>query len=139
MEWNISTSHLSTLHLQLFFTEKVLRPIRTRRSSVQSKDIDLDSVSLGEDSDLDFEPDNDSDRLQKLSIISGGSVESLAQPELRQRKKCDHKIDLEDNNISGPRILVSLKYDDAEEMLAVTIHRAVELPTGQNILLIRHG
>ena len=126
-----------TLHLQLFFTEKVLRPIRTRRSSVQSKDIDLDSVSLGEDSDLDFEPDNDSDRLQKLSIISGGSVESLAQPELRQRKKCDHKIDLEDNNISGPRILVSLKYDDAEEMLAVTIHRAVELPTGRNILLIR--
>ena len=111
-----------TLHLQLFFTEKVLRPIRTRRSSVQSKDIDLDSVSLGEDSDLDFEPYNDSDRLQKLSIISGGSVESLAQPELRQRKKCDHKIDLEDNNISGPRILVSLKYDDAVEMLAVTIH-----------------
>jgi len=120
-----------TLHLQLFFTQKVLRPVRRRRLSGQSMDIDFDSISLAEDSEIDLEPDPD--RLQKMSVISGGSVESLAQPELRQRKgRCDHRLDVDDNVISGPRILVSMQYNDAEEVLAVTIHRAVDIPAENN-------
>jgi len=116
-----------TLHMQLFFTRKVLRPMRTRRLSAQSRDIDFDTISLGEDSDIELEPDPE--RLQKMSVISGGSVESLAQPELRQRKKCEQRLDMDDTVLSGPRILVSMQYNESEEILAVTIHRALDLPS----------
>jgi len=118
-----------TLHLKLYFTKKVLRQVRTRRSSVLSRDIDLDAISIAEDWEIDYEPD--SRRLQKLSVISGGSVESLAQPELRQRKSVMTKDveDVADNVVSGPRILVSLQYNDSEEILTLTVHRAVDLPT----------
>eukprot|EP00092_Neocalanus_flemingeri_P000407 GFUD01000433.1.p1 GENE.GFUD01000433.1~~GFUD01000433.1.p1 ORF type:complete len:792 (+),score=178.56 GFUD01000433.1:116-2491(+) len=120
-----------TLHLQLYFTRKVPRRVRTRRSrSVQSGEMDLDSISLlGDDSE--DESETDQQNLQKLSIISGGSVESLAQPELRQRKNMTTRDvkNVDGKVVSGPRILVSLQYNDTEEILAVTIHRAVELPS----------
>jgi len=125
-----------TLHLQLFFTKKVLRPIRPskRRISLQSREIDImeDSVSLGggEDSDVELEGGGASNqRLQKLSVISGGSVESLAQPELKQRRMGENRIDLEaEETLTGPSILISLVYNDSEELLTLTIHRAINLP-----------
>ena len=43
-------------------------------------------------------------------------------------------MNVDDNLVSGPRILVSLQYNDTEEILTVTIHRAVELPTGKDVL-----
>jgi len=116
-----------TLHMQLFFTKKVFRPNRVRRLSVQSRDIDFDTISLDEDSDMEFEPEPG--KMQKISVISGGSVESLAQPELRQRKKCETTLDVDDKIRAGPRILVSLQYNDSEEILSVTIHRAVDIPS----------
>lgn len=116
-----------TLHLQLFFTKKVLRPIRSRRKTRESKEKDPDTISVEEDSEVELEPDPR--QLQKLSVISGGSVESLAQPELRQRRKCNHSLEIEDPIQNGPRLLVSLKYEDSEELLTVIVHRAVDLPT----------
>ena len=46
-------------------------------------------------------------------------------------------MNVDDNLVSGPRILVSLQYNDTEEILTVTIHRAVDLPSGKYLLVFK--
>ena len=69
---NSGTEATVKLHLQLYFTKKILaeRKVSELNQNCDSEDISV--FSLG------AEPD--SWRLKKMSVISGGSLESLAPP-----------------------------------------------------------
>ena len=75
-----------TLHLQLYFTKKVRAG---RKVSEQNQNCDSDDISVFS---LGSEPG--SWCLKKMSVISGGSLESLARPERRTSGEIVGKLKL---------------------------------------------
>ena len=81
-----ATEATITLHLQLYFTKKILAP---RKVSELSQNCDSDDISVFS---LGAEPG--SWCLKKMSVISGGSLESLAPPARRTQAEIVGKLKL---------------------------------------------
>jgi len=120
-----------TLHLQLFFTKKVIG----RRKLSVDKNIDNDSISVISLTETDTFQDQ---RSKKLSAISGLSVDSEDSPclddhrwtlnERLSTRDGSEEIDVPRSGIIGPRLQLSLRYEVSSQILSLTIHKALDLP-----------
>ena len=93
-----ATEATITIHLQLYFTKKILAP---RKVSELNQNCDSDDISVFS---LGAEPG--SWCLKKMSVISGGSLESLAQPARRTQGEIVGKLKL--TELSGANLSTEL-------------------------------
>jgi len=123
-----------TLHLKLHYTKKA-QPKKKYSQCSESRNFEQAHQEEHDDNDA-IDMSDVEEKIEDHDDISGGSVESLPQPELRNRLTRRAKRELtpppSSPEPSVASIQLSVDYNNQEEKLTVIIHRAVNLPAEEH-------